>query len=96
MVSELAPDRFAVEVPGPGEYLLYLRFSPYFEIEAGSACVEDAGDGDTRLTVEGDGAQTIEVEAPLRARRPAAEIAGVLVGRECRVPPSGMMGPCRR
>ena len=52
-----------MEVPGPGEYLLYLRFSPYFVIEAGSACVENAGDGDTRLTVEGDGPQTIEVEA---------------------------------
>ena len=63
VVTELGPDGFTVEVPRPGEYLLYIRHSPYFEVVAGEACVEDAGDGDIRLTAEGEGPQAIEVRA---------------------------------
>lgn len=54
---------FNVRVPGPGEYLLNMRYSPYFAVEQGNACLEDAGDASTRLTVEGAGLQEIDVDA---------------------------------
>jgi hypothetical protein len=63
--AELRPDGFTVEVPGPGEYLLHARYTPYFAVEQGNACLEDAGDASTRLTATGAGPQRIEVAARL-------------------------------
>ena len=67
-VTELGPDEFAVRVPGPGEYLLALRYTPYFEIDEGDACLESVGGPSTRLTAAGNGPQTIAVTARLSLR----------------------------
>lgn len=72
-VTELAPDRFSVVVPGPGQYPLRLRYTPYFTVAGGNACLEGGGDATTLLTVPAPGAgeagsrgpQTIEVDARL-------------------------------
>ncbi len=66
-VSELGPDGFTVEVPGPGEYLLRMRWTSYFEVAEGDACAEDAGAESTRLVVPEDaaGPQTVRVDARL-------------------------------
>lgn len=66
-IAEIGPDGFTVSVPGPGDYLLALRYSSFFELEAGLGCLEDAGGASTRLTAEGEGPQTIEVAARLSA-----------------------------
>jgi len=64
-VVELGPDGFSVRVPEPGEYLLALRYTPYFEVDAGEACLEAADGVSTRLTALASGPQTIEVGARL-------------------------------
>ena len=64
-VTGLHADGFSVRVPGPGTYLLRLRYTPYFEIDAGEACLEAAGDESTTLTASGPGPQEIEVSADL-------------------------------
>ncbi len=65
-VSELGPDEFTVTVPGPGEYLIRMRYSPYFEVTAGSGCVEGSGDDSTLLTVPGSaGPEAVRVQARL-------------------------------
>ena len=64
-VTEMHPDGFSVRVPGPGTYLLRFRYTPYFEIEAGDACLGEDGALSTTLTAEAPGPQTIEVGAEL-------------------------------
>lgn len=64
-VITLGPDGFTVRVPRAGEYLLALRFSPYFDVASGDACLASAGGVSTRLTARGEGPQTITVEARL-------------------------------
>ena len=61
-VSELQPDRFSVWVPGPGEYAIRMRYTPYFEVTAGQACLERDGDVSTQLVTEADRPQSIEVD----------------------------------
>lgn len=51
-VTALGPDGFTVEVPGPGEYLLRMRYTSYFEVVAGDGCVDRADDGLTRIEVD--------------------------------------------
>jgi len=81
-ITALGPDGFTVRTPGPGEYLLRLRYSPYFRIASGRACIEDAGDGNTLLTVADTNDRaaitpTIEVAAEL-------SVGGLLRrGRSC-------------
>lgn len=67
VVTELEPDGFAVAVPGPGEYLLRMRWTSYFEVTGGDACVEDAGGESTRLVVpdHASGPETVRVDARL-------------------------------
>jgi hypothetical protein len=66
-VTELGPDGFTVQAPGPGEYVLRMRWTSYFDVAEGDACVEDAGAESTRLVVPDDvsGPQTIRVDARL-------------------------------
>jgi hypothetical protein len=45
------PGRFHVKTFGPGEYLLDMRWSPYYVVERGDACLEPAGDAQMLLTV---------------------------------------------
>jgi hypothetical protein len=63
-ITDVHPDGFTVSVPGPGNYLLRMRFSPYFEIDSGRACIQGREDGSTMLTVPvGTPPQQIEVHA---------------------------------
>ena len=64
-ISELGADGFTVTVPGPGEYTLRMSYTPYFEVTAGSGCLEDAGDDSTLLTVPPGGPETVRVQARL-------------------------------
>jgi hypothetical protein len=66
-VTELGPDGFSVAVPGPGEYPLRMRWTSYFEVSSGVACVEDAGGESTRLVVpeSAAGPQTVDVDVRL-------------------------------
>ena len=75
-VTELGPDGFTVRVPGPGEYAIRMRWSSYFEVSEGDACIGDGGEESTILSVPADagGSQSIRVDARLDL--------GGLVGRD--------------
>jgi hypothetical protein len=68
-ITALGPDGFTVAVPGPGTYLLRMRWTSYFEVSEGDACVEDAGGQSTRLVVPDDasGSEEVRVDARLSA-----------------------------
>jgi hypothetical protein len=62
--DEVGADGYALTVPGPGRYLIRMRYSPYLRIVAGEGCLEPQGDVSTLLTVpDGTGPQRIEVQA---------------------------------
>ena len=66
-LDSVGPDGYALTVPGPGRYLIRMRYSPYMQIVAGEGCLEPQGRDSTLLTVP-DGApplQEIEVRASL-------------------------------
>lgn len=50
-VTDLGPDGFTVEVPGAGDYLLKMSYTPYFQVTEGDACIRRADAGLTRLKV---------------------------------------------
>ncbi len=63
-LDSVGPDMYSLTVPGPGRYLIRMRYSPYMHITAGEGCLEPQGDESTLLTVPvGAGPQRIEVEA---------------------------------
>ena len=63
-LDSVGPDGYALTVPGPGRYLIRMRYSPYLEIVAGEGCLEPQGEESTLLTVpDGAGPQRIEVRA---------------------------------
>ncbi|MFN8112874.1 MAG: hypothetical protein U0R51_06715 [Solirubrobacterales bacterium] len=63
-LDSVAPDGYALTVPGPGRYLVRMRYSPYLRIVAGEGCLEPQGAESTLLTVpDGAGPQRIEVRA---------------------------------
>jgi hypothetical protein len=63
-LDEVGADGYALTVPGPGRYLIRMRYSPYLRIVAGEGCLEPQGDASTLLTVpDGTGPQRIEVQA---------------------------------
>ncbi|MBA2522254.1 MAG: hypothetical protein H0V25_02875 [Solirubrobacterales bacterium] len=71
-VTELRPDGFTVDVPGPGSYRLAIAWTSYFEIEGGpgGTCVSEGADGSTEVSVAdaGEGteeAATVDVAAGL-------------------------------
>ncbi len=71
-VTELGPDGFTVEVPGAGDYLLKMSYTPYFQVTEGDACIRRADAGLTRLKVSPEEGrsnpkqpQTIRVDARL-------------------------------
>jgi hypothetical protein len=43
-VTALAPDTIRLDVPRPGRYLVRVRFTPYWRIDAQGGCVAPAGD----------------------------------------------------
>jgi hypothetical protein len=71
-------------VPAPGVYLLRVRYSPYWRVEAADACVAPSPDGMTRLRMKRPGpfALSIPQSATAIAR---ATIAGSR--SRCRTPP---------
>ena len=62
----IGPGGYAVSVPGPGSYLIRMRWSPYLGIVSGEGCLQPQGRESTLLTVPaGAGAERIEVRASL-------------------------------
>ncbi|KAA0271064.1 MAG: hypothetical protein EDQ89_10145, partial [Acidobacteria bacterium] len=60
----VAPDGYDVSVPGPGSYLIRMRWSPYLRIVSGRGCLQERGRESTLLTVPaGAGAERVEVRA---------------------------------
>lgn len=58
------PDGYDVSVPGPGSYLIRMRWSPYLRVASGQGCLQQRGRESTLLTVPaGVGAERIEVRA---------------------------------
>lgn len=65
-LDSVEPDGYTLTVPGPGRYLIRMRYSPYLGIVAGEGCLEPQGADSTLLTVpDGTGPQRIEVRASL-------------------------------
>lgn len=62
----VGPDGYELSVPGPGRYLVRMRWSPYLRIVSGEGCLEPKGKESTVVTVPADaGAGLIEVRASL-------------------------------
>jgi hypothetical protein len=65
---KLTPEGFVVDADAPGTILVRVRWTPYWSIERGSGCVEEAPDGYTMLDVETPGRFRVGVNVtPLRA-----------------------------
>jgi hypothetical protein len=74
-LDSVEPDGYALTVPGPGRYLIRMRYSPYLQIVSGEGCLEPQGEESTLLTVPaGAGLERVEVRASLTL--------GGLLGRE--------------
>lgn len=56
-ITELGPDGFTAEAPGPGRYLLRVSYTSYFEVTEGDACVSRTDDGMSELEVAPDGGE---------------------------------------
>jgi len=65
---KLTPEGFVVDADAPGTVLVRVRWTPYWSIERGSGCVEQAPDGYTMLDVETPGRFRVGVDVtPWRA-----------------------------
>ena len=65
---KLTPEGFVVDAAAPGTVLVRVRWTPYWSIERGSGCVEQAPDGYTMLDAETPGRFRVGVNvAPWRA-----------------------------
>jgi hypothetical protein len=65
---KLTPEGFVVDADAPGTVLVRVRWTPYWSIERGSGCVEQAPDGYTMLDAETPGRFRVGVDvAPWRA-----------------------------
>jgi hypothetical protein len=65
---KLTPEGFVVDAGAPGTVLVRVRWTPYWSIERGSGCVDQAPDGYTMLEVETPGRFRVGVDvSPLRA-----------------------------
>ncbi len=71
--AELTETGFGIEAPGTGEVPVAVRFSPYYRVVEGDACVREEGDW---TVVEPSAAGSIRVEADLST----AGLAGALTG----------------
>jgi hypothetical protein len=58
---ELGHDRVAGRVEGRGSFRLAVRFTPYWRVESGDVCVEEAPDGMTILVARRPGSFTLGV-----------------------------------
>jgi hypothetical protein len=65
---KLTPEGFVVDAAAPGTVLVRVRWTPYWSIQRGSGCVEQAPDGYTMLDVETPGRFRVGVDVtPWRA-----------------------------
>ena len=60
-LTDLGDDSFNIEVPRPGEYLVRVRFSPYWEVDGGRACVDEEGEW-TRVTAGEAGTFNVDTD----------------------------------
>jgi len=81
--DSVGPDGFTVSTPGPGRYVIRMRYSPYLDIVSGEGCIEPGEEaGTTILTVPaGIGQQEVDVRASfslggLMRREPSCSGAG--------------------
>jgi hypothetical protein len=66
-VVKMTPEGLVLDADRPGKALVRVRWTPYWEVEKGTGCVEEA-DGFTRVTVEEPGRLRLGVSfAPWRA-----------------------------
>lgn len=70
---ELGETGFSLEARGPGKIPVAVRFSPYFRVTEGDACLREEGEG---TIVEAGAAGTIRVEADLTARGLISALTG--------------------
>jgi hypothetical protein len=65
---KLTPEGFVVDAETPGTVLVRVRWTPYWSIERGTGCVEQAPDGYTMLDAETPGRFRVGVDfSPVRA-----------------------------
>jgi hypothetical protein len=60
-LSELGHDRVAGRTDGRGSFRLAVRFTPYWRVESGDVCVEEAPDGMTTLVARRSGSFVLGV-----------------------------------
>jgi hypothetical protein len=71
-ILELTHERIAGSVSTPGNYRLQVRYTPYWRVIRGRACLEEASDGMTVLRATAAGAFVLEVdESPAALARAA-------------------------
>ena len=68
----LGTDSFAVRVTEPGRFIVRVRYTPFWSVDAGAGCVEKAGDW-TALQVPGQGTVRVSIDFT-----PGRMLAGVL------------------
>jgi hypothetical protein len=66
----LGPDRFVLAADSPGPTTLRVRYTPYWRVTSGSACLSQAADGWTQVQVLRPG--RVAVSAQLLGPKPAA------------------------
>jgi hypothetical protein len=66
----LGPDRFVLAADSPGPTALRVRYTPYWRVTSGSACLSQAPDGWTQVQVLRPG--RVAVSAQLLGPKPAA------------------------
>ena len=63
-ITALTPTGFDLDAPDPGRYEVRVRFSPYFQVVSGAACVSASGDW-TEVELAAPGAVRIEARLSL-------------------------------
>jgi hypothetical protein len=67
-LAKLKPEGFVLDADSPGSILVRVRWTPYWSIARGTACVEESPTGFTRVTVPEPGRVRVGVDfAPWRA-----------------------------
>ena len=59
-VTEIGVDTFTLDFAEPGEAVVKVHFSPWFQVVEGAACVADNGDGWSRVVATEAGTVTVE------------------------------------
>jgi hypothetical protein len=60
-LTALGRDSFTLRVPGPGSYVVRVRFTPYWKLTAGSGCVSRAGEDWTRVQARAKGSLHVAI-----------------------------------